>query len=469
MRSAIRLSCLFVLAGILTAGRSLAAPLDDLDLDQVEKPPSEAQQLNDKALKEFARRNRDEALRLLSEAIRLDSQLADAYNNRAAVYHVLGNYKQAIADYTRYIELKPNVVTAYKNRGTTYLAMGQPARALADFDRAVGLDPQDQQAHYGRGNALLSLDRAYEAVNCFNEALRIAPDFRLALRNRQVALELLKRTGAEQPTEPGDAEVARTDPQIKPDAASPPDLPAPTEDLQLLGGLVPRYSGNHGRPQAEKAAAYVAELSESIENDELNVKLWIDRGAARCEDGDYENALADLNRACTLDVQNALAYYNRGVALYECGEFEKAMSDFYEALRVAPDDVPAFFGRAMCWQRMGEKGRALVEYQEVLRRVPNHPVALINRGWILATALRARHRDGVQAVSDAEQGCQLTGWQIPGFLDTLAAAYAEAGDFQNAIRWQKKAIEQLGENGAEEMKERLALYESGKPYRESGK
>ena len=91
------------------------------------------------------------------------------------------------------------------------------------------------------------------------------------------------------------------------------------------------------------------------------------------------------------------------------------------------------------------------------------------RAWILATCSDSKYRDGGKAVESAKTACTLTDWKQPSFLDTLAAAFAESGDFENAIKWQSKAIE-LATDPAEkhELQSRLKLYQDKKPYRQHG-
>src|SRR5439155_946642 len=90
--------------------------------------------------------------------------------------------------------------------------------------------------------------------------------------------------------------------------------------------------------------------------------------------------------------------------------------------------------------------------------------------WLLATSWDDPVRDGTKAIELATKACELTGWTDPDSFHTLAAAYAEAGKFDHAVKWQKKALEHpegVSAAGVEQFKQRLKLYEAGKPYHEA--
>jgi hypothetical protein len=88
--------------------------------------------------------------------------------------------------------------------------------------------------------------------------------------------------------------------------------------------------------------------------------------------------------------------------------------------------------------------------------------------WFAATCPDEASRDGRQAVLDATRACERTFWKAEMTLDTLAAAHAEVGDFEQALKYQKQALEcgDLPVNIRPKAEARLALYQQGKPYRE---
>ena len=93
-------------------------------------------------------------------------------------------------------------------------------------------------------------------------------------------------------------------------------------------------------------------------------------------------------------------------------------------------------------------------------------LALNGAAWFLATCPDAGLRDGPAAVGFAERAVAATGSRDPYILDTLAAAYAEVGQFEKAVALQKEVISGIREEKKGECAARLKLYEAGRPYRE---
>jgi tetratricopeptide (TPR) repeat protein len=183
--------------------------------------------------------------------------------------------------------------------------------------------------------------------------------------------------------------------------------------------------------------------------------------------GEVHKALADYNAAIHLDPRFADAYVGRGSIWYEKGEFDKAIADYTRGLRLDPKIAHAFYFRALVWEDKREYGKALDDYTEAIRLDPEYAVAFISQAWLWATCPDAKYRDGKRAVASARRGCELQGWKVAYGLETLAAAYAEMGDFAQAIKWQKKvlAIPGLDKTRMDTYRQRLKLYEDRKPYR----
>ena len=116
----------------------------------------------------------------------------------------------------------------------------------------------------------------------------------------------------------------------------------------------------------------------------------------------------------------------------------------------------------------GKFDEAVKDYEAATRIDPKHVEAYNGLAWLRATAADQHDRDGAAAVENGTKACELTGWKQWGTIDTLAAAYAEKGDFKQAVSWQQTAIELAPTaEDKESMQSRLALYRAGKPYHQA--
>ncbi|HUY87278.1 MAG TPA: tetratricopeptide repeat protein [Pirellulales bacterium] len=145
---------------------------------------------------------------------------------------------------------------------------------------------------------------------------------------------------------------------------------------------------------------------------------------------------------------------------------DEAVEYFTRAIKAEPKRSWAYNLRGIALQEEGRYDEALKDYSIAVRLNPRDAAALNNRAWILATCPDDQQRDGQLAVTSAQQACKLTNFRQPIYLDTLAAAYAAAGDFKSAYNWQAKAIKQLphDEDFQREARERLELYASGASF-----
>jgi hypothetical protein len=126
------------------------------------------------------------------------------------------------------------------------------------------------------------------------------------------------------------------------------------------------------------------------------------------------------------------------------------------------------YGLGADFQRRGKFAESLAHYTEAVRLDPGYAEAYNDRAMILAACPEAKYRDGRKAVESATRACELTGWNQPAYLDTLAAAHAEADDFDAAVKWQTRAIALLPDESMEDdYRSRLILYQARKPYHEA--
>jgi tetratricopeptide (TPR) repeat protein len=148
------------------------------------------------------------------------------------------------------------------------------------------------------------------------------------------------------------------------------------------------------------------------------------------------------------------------------GEIEKGIADLNESLRLNPSNANAFVGRAQAYAKKGDYKKALEDCKSAIDLDTKNPLVYNSAAWIRATCPNSRLRDDQHAISDATKACELTGWAWSVSIDTLAAAYAEAGDFDKAIAYQKRALKmnKLLEDERKEMLARLSLYQQHKPY-----
>jgi hypothetical protein len=150
----------------------------------------------------------------------------------------------------------------------------------------------------------------------------------------------------------------------------------------------------------------------------------------------------------------------------QCRTWQTSENLWTHALSHGSDRSPVVhnnLGVVLVAQKRIEEAQA--QFAAVLQLNPNNMTALNNRAMIWATSPEAQYRDGPRAVESATRACELSGWQNAGYLDTLAAAYAEAGDFAAAVHWQTRAIALLDDPAIQEdFRSRLTLYQHNQPY-----
>jgi tetratricopeptide (TPR) repeat protein len=186
--------------------------------------------------------------------------------------------------------------------------------------------------------------------------------------------------------------------------------------------------------------------------------------------GKVDEAILHYTEALRIRPGYADAHYNLAGALTAKGKLDEAMEHYCEMLRSKPDHAGAHAELAVILKRRGRTVEAIEHYQQALRLKPDWPEVLNNLAWIFATAAEPKLRNAAKALDLAQNACRLTGHKEAGPMDTLAAAYAEAARFHEAVQTAHKARDLALANGrlelADVIEQHLQGYKAGKPYHE---
>jgi hypothetical protein len=171
------------------------------------------------------------------------------------------------------------------------------------------------------------------------------------------------------------------------------------------------------------------------------------RGAAFFAKKSYDLALAEANQALKVDARFAAAYELRGVVRGKVGELDNAIADLDEAIEIGDPEAPGSYwahcARGGVRRAKGQFAKAIADYEVGIGTHPHDIFALRELAWLLATCPDPMHRNGLRAVTLAKDACHSSPSDAS-CLATLAAAHAEAGEFDAAIDWQAKANGKLG-------------------------
>jgi Tfp pilus assembly protein PilF len=183
--------------------------------------------------------------------------------------------------------------------------------------------------------------------------------------------------------------------------------------------------------------------------------------AADLVDGRFSSALENLERCFACDPDFAPAHSIRAAVHQKQGRFEEALRDIERALELRPGNPGYLHNRAVIWTALERYDRAIEDYEAVLRIEPGSAGTLNNLAWVLVTARDPRVRDGPRALPYALEAVRRG--HTAGWLDTLAAVYAECGDFEKAVACEEEAFRR-SRPPYEIFRSRLEAYRDGMTY-----
>jgi len=211
------------------------------------------------------------------------------------------------------------------------------------------------------------------------------------------------------------------------------------------------------------------QLRETLRLNENNADAHACLGYALIQQRNYVEAAGEYSKALTLKPDDDHIKKWLAVATLKA-ESETALARYYEMLKANP--TPEVHVQIAAILTIQEKFQEATEhYLAALKLEPDSADVLNNFAWLLATCSDPQVRNGAQAVKYAERACELTHYRETMMVGTLAAAYAEAGRFDDAISTAQKACSLASESGQQPLLKRnqelLELYRQHQPYHEA--
>lgn len=342
----------------------------------------------------------------IEQAIKLAPENADYRYARATLLRRTKKLDQALEVLATVIEMKPENATAVIAQGEIYRQQEKIEAAIASFDKATELAPKAASPYQNRGEIYRNQNKYDEAIEQFSEVLKLQPNVLLTLLHR-----------ADTYLASGKLEEALID----------------IEAVLKQKGLV----------AAHRLHAEILRKLGRLDEEILEMETV---SAAMPEKPEFKMRLA--------------IYHLAGK------QYSKAIEDYTEVLDQQADNFMALQARGDVFLNVGKHAEAIVDFSRAVKLQAKDAALLNNLAWVLATSPEKDLRDGKRAVELATLACELTKEKLPHILSTLAAAHAEAGDFEKAIKRAQQAVDLNDPQHTPQITKELESYREGKPWRE---
>ncbi len=380
-------------------------------------------------------------------------QKAEAYALRSAVQK---DDKKQVEDLNKAVELQPEKADYLRLRAQHLFEQEKYDDALADADSALKMEPDHAATHELRGMILLSLDKYDEALKSFDKASELVPEAPLPYQHRG---ELYRQKG--------DLQKA---------------LEQLTKALELapdnVATLLVRAGVYYELKQPEKS---LADIDSAIKVQPTLAQPHLMKAEILAATNHVDQAIASLEKLLKNAPGNEQLLNQLDSFYLMANKPRKAIDTATSILTKDPDNFAALRVRADAYLNIGKHAEAIADFDKALSQKEDDESLLNNFAWVLATSPDDKLRDGTRALKLATKAAEASGYETPHILSTLAAAYAETGDYENAAKWSQKSVDLAQkevdnakadddksklESDRDQLKKELDSYHDHKPVRE---
>lgn len=359
-------------------------------------------------------RKQEEAIEAYTHVIESDPRFRTLLRFRASLYQDRREYEQAIEDLSRSLEIfratPKSKGDIYKQRARCFMLQRDYVSAIKDITRAIKISEQSKSQNYvSRADVWKRMGEQEKALKDLSRAIRLNPYSIEAYRQRAY---LWRQQGDQTKEEADWTTLIKLDPH---------------------GVYALRNRANLYKKQAQ-----------------------------------YEKAIADYTSIVAKSPQDRSAHIARAQSKKLNKDFMGAAEDYGQLIEIFPAMKYRYcIDRGKCYLQNRQFQLALQDFDAALQSRENYYPAYVEKSWLLATCPELNLRDGTEAKVLAIKACEIVQHRQWRCLETLAAACAENGEFEEAIDWQTKALEMTPNdehrNAAEE---RLTLYQKNQPFRQ---